>query len=69
MSVVLFNKFVLGKKIVEFSCLFLLISIIKSGKVYHLIVDTELISTKSKFNITFAQKLAFALFMNTAMIS
>jgi len=39
------------------------------GKAYHMIVDMELISTKSRFNVAFAQKLTFALFMNTAMIS
>lgn len=39
------------------------------GQVYHKIVDNELISTKSKFNISFATKLTFGLFMNTAMMS
>ena len=39
------------------------------GQVYHKIVDKELISTKSKFNISFATKLTIALFMNTAMMS
>ena len=39
------------------------------GKVIHLIVDTEKISCKTKFNISFAFKLTIALFLNTAVIS
>ena len=36
------------------------------GKVYHYIVDIEKISNKTNFNVSFAQKLAVALFLNTA---
>ncbi|CAD8115777.1 unnamed protein product [Paramecium sonneborni] len=39
------------------------------GKVYHLIVDLEKISNKTKFNISFARKQSVALFINTALIS
>lgn len=39
------------------------------GKVFHIIVDYEKISTKTKFNISFAKKLATALFLNSAMIT
>ena len=39
------------------------------GKIIHLIVDTEHISCKTKFNISFAVKLTIALFLNTAVIS
>jgi hypothetical protein len=39
------------------------------GKILHIIVDKELISTKSKFNTAFAQKLATSLFVNTALIT
>jgi len=39
------------------------------GVVIHHIVDLEKISTKSKFNISYAQKYAFALFLNSALIT
>ena len=39
------------------------------GQIYHKIADTELRSTKSKFNISFAMKLSIALFANSAMIT
>lgn len=39
------------------------------GKVFHLIVDTEYYSTKTKFNIAFATKLTIALFCNSALIT
>lgn len=39
------------------------------GKIFHLIVDTEYYSTKSKFNIAFASKLTLALFFNSALIT
>lgn len=39
------------------------------GKFYHIIVDKELWSTKTKFNISFANKLSLALFLNSAMIT
>lgn len=39
------------------------------GVTYHHIVDTERISSKTKFNIQFAFKLTIALFINTAMMS
>lgn len=37
--------------------------------VFHKIVDEELYSTKTKFNIAYATKLAMALFVNSAIIS
>lgn len=39
------------------------------GFTFHNIVDTERISSKTKFNIQFATKLSVALFINTAVIS
>lgn len=39
------------------------------GKVLHYIVDEELISNKTKFNISYAHKLSVALFLNTAGLS
>lgn len=39
------------------------------GYAYHHIIDTERISSKTKFNIQFAFKLTIALFINTALIS
>lgn len=39
------------------------------GITYHHIVDTERISSKTKFNIQFATKLTYAMFVNTAMLS
>ena len=39
------------------------------GVTYHHIVDSERISSKTKFNIQFAIKLTIALFINTAMMS
>ena len=39
------------------------------AKVIHYIVDLELISTKTKFNIVYAKKLSVALFLNTAVLS
>lgn len=39
------------------------------GKVFHIIVDTEYYSTKTKFNIAFATKLTLALFCNSALIT
>lgn len=35
----------------------------------HYIVDLELISNKTKFNISYAKKLSIALFVNTACLS
>jgi hypothetical protein len=39
------------------------------GKVFHLITDLEKNDTKSKFQISFAYKLAIALFLNSAIIT
>lgn len=39
------------------------------GFTYHHIVDSERISSKTKFNIQFAFKLSIALFINTAIMS
>lgn len=39
------------------------------GKLFHILVDSELYSTKTKFNIAFASKLTMALFLNTALIT
>lgn len=50
MSIVFFNKFVLGK-------------------VFHIIVDEEYYSTKTKFNIAFAFKLTIGLFVNSALLA
>jgi len=56
----MFNKFILGKY--KYINIFI-------GKAYHMIVDKELYSTKSKFNIAFANKLTYALFLNTALLT
>lgn len=39
------------------------------GKIFHIIVDSEYYSTKTKFNIAFAFKLTLALFCNTALLT
>lgn len=39
------------------------------GKVFHIIVDKEFYSTKTKFNIAFATKLTLSLFCNTALLT
>ena len=39
------------------------------GKCYHMIVDLEKIPNKTEFNVSFAEKLSVALFINTAVIT
>ena len=39
------------------------------GKVFHMIVDAEYYSTKTKFNIAFAMKLTIGLFVNSALLA
>ena len=39
------------------------------GFSFHKIVDTEKISSKTRFNIQYAYKLSAALFINTAVLS
>lgn len=39
------------------------------GTIFHKIVDEELYSTKTKFNIAFAHKLSIALFINSALVT